>query len=438
MTSDLKHPMDPGLTATDRPNYLPSAYANIGPPVSTELAMALNDITSREVLLAIAEYDELGQDGFLDRHGFDPARQYFLIHDGKRYDSKAIVGVAHGYLPGETALAANEFSGGKATVGRLLRDLGFTVEEGEGSAPEAPIDALVRQLSSLHVYRRDGIPALYQPITLLWAFARARRGEDRLVSWADTKRQVSHLLTHHGRPGEGNRVFYPIAALCGAGLWELDAEPETVPAAHGSSIPQRWFEDHQPNGGLIDPVYTLIRESPVALTAAVNALVDKYFVDADPASLLAVLGLADPVETSPAELSFAERAAEYKRRCARADIFWRDREDPRAERSSAIPIRSQDARAAVLLRSEGHCESPRCTGDIQDHTDEGAPILEIDHIHDLGQGGPDDPSQMIALCPNCHAIKTRGSTRDELRPLLLATAKQRHQRLDVARLPQTE
>jgi 5-methylcytosine-specific restriction protein A len=33
---------------------------------------------------------------------------------------------------------------------------------------------------------------------------------------------------------------------------------------------------------------------------------------------------------------------------------------------------------------------------------------------------------MIALCPNCHAIKTRGSTREELRPVLLEAAREKH------------
>jgi 5-methylcytosine-specific restriction protein A len=34
---------------------------------------------------------------------------------------------------------------------------------------------------------------------------------------------------------------------------------------------------------------------------------------------------------------------------------------------------------------------------------------------------------MIALCPNCHAIKTRGRTREQLRQELFAVATQRHQ-----------
>src|SRR5215469_12833800 len=90
--------------------------------------MGLRDITRAAVLAAIAEYDWLGQDEFLVEYGFDRARSYILIHNGNAYDSKAIVGVAHGFLPGERALAARDFSGGEATVGRLLRGLGFTVQ----------------------------------------------------------------------------------------------------------------------------------------------------------------------------------------------------------------------------------------------------------------------------------------------------------------------
>jgi 5-methylcytosine-specific restriction protein A len=128
-------------------------------------------------------------------------------------------------------------------------------------------------------------------------------------------------------------------------------------------------------------------------------------------------------------MSFAARVAEYQRLCERADVFWRERDTKRATRTSSTPIRSQDARDAVLLRSEGHCENPRCTGDIKDRTDKGAPILEIDHIHDLALGGDDDPLQMIALCPNCHVTKTRGTKRGELKPILLAIPKARHERL---------
>ena len=386
--------------------------------------MGLRDITHAAVLEAIAEYDRLGQDEFLDKYGFDRARSYLLVHNGKAYDSKAVVGVAHGFLPGQQALAARDFSGGEATVGRLLRGLGFTVQVGELTAGR-----LVNLLTKLNVYRSEGLPALYQPITLLWAVARAGQGEPRLVSWEETQRQVAALITRYGRPGEGDRVYYPVAALHNAGLWDLEIDSGTVPNAHGSSVPQRWFEEHQPRSGLVRPVYELMWDSSEARAAAVHVLTETYFMGADPAALLGELGLSGPQTGSPVEAALSARAAEYRRLCDRVDVFWTGRDSTRADRMSADSIRSAAARQAVLLRSEGRCENPSCTGDINDLTDSGAPILEIDHIHDLALGGPDDPAQMVALCPNCHAIKTRGRSRDQLRTLLFVTARQRHKTL---------
>jgi 5-methylcytosine-specific restriction protein A len=387
--------------------------------------VALSDITAAEVIAAISEYDRLGQDAFLGQYGFAAARQYVLVHEGQSYDSKAIVGAAYGYLPGRKPLAAREFSGGEATVGRLLRGLGFTVQVGR----ELTADRLEQHLARLRVYGKGTVPALYQPITLLWAFAQARRGEPRLLSWPETQQQVSSLLQRYGRETESGRVYYPVAALHRFGLWELDADGEPAPSAHGSSIPQRWFSDHQPRGGLVQPVYELVRESSEALAAAVGALVKNYFTGIDPAPLLSELELAESAAFSPLEMSFQERAAEYQRRCARADVFWRDRDHRRPTGPSDIPVRSPDAREAVLLRSEGRCENPRCSGDIKDVTDQGAPLLEVDHIHDIALGGDDNPAQMIALCPNCHVTKTRGRSRDQLRVVLLGAAMRRHEQL---------
>jgi 5-methylcytosine-specific restriction enzyme A len=36
---------------------------------------------------------------------------------------------------------------------------------------------------------------------------------------------------------------------------------------------------------------------------------------------------------------------------------------------------------------------------------------------------------MIALCPNYHAIKTRGSTREQMRAALIVVSKERHNAL---------
>ncbi|CAN5118301.1 hypothetical protein BH10PLA2_BH10PLA2_00150 [soil metagenome] len=88
-----------------------------------------SNVTRVAVLSALAEYDALGQAAFLAKYGYKPARTYRLWHDNKPYDSKAIVGAAFGYLPGNPpALAYDEFSGGLIYVVPVLEKLGFSFD----------------------------------------------------------------------------------------------------------------------------------------------------------------------------------------------------------------------------------------------------------------------------------------------------------------------
>lgn len=90
--------------------------------------MGYLDVTREAALKAIKEYDDLGRDHFLATYGFGRARSYWLVYNGKKYDSKAIVGVGHRFLPGEQALTPKQLSGGDKTVKRHLEGLGFAVE----------------------------------------------------------------------------------------------------------------------------------------------------------------------------------------------------------------------------------------------------------------------------------------------------------------------
>ena len=91
--------------------------------------MPLKDITKQGVLAAIREFNTLGRENFLNQYSFGSAKEYWLIDDdGQRYDSKAIVGVAHKFSrPDLGLLKSSDFSGGMNTVKPTLEKLGFTV-----------------------------------------------------------------------------------------------------------------------------------------------------------------------------------------------------------------------------------------------------------------------------------------------------------------------
>lgn len=82
------------------------------------------------VLEAIGECDRAGREAFLSWHGYRGSTAYELEHDGARYPSKAIVGVAFGYEHGCEPLEPTEFSGGAEHSARALVHLGFTVRRG--------------------------------------------------------------------------------------------------------------------------------------------------------------------------------------------------------------------------------------------------------------------------------------------------------------------
>jgi MoxR-like ATPase len=98
--------------------------------------MPPEELTSaKAVKSAMAEYDSLGRDEFLRKHGYGRALRYFLREGDSRYDSKAIYGVAYGYEhPEQGPLPNDAFTGGEATVKRRLEALGFEVEDGDRGA----------------------------------------------------------------------------------------------------------------------------------------------------------------------------------------------------------------------------------------------------------------------------------------------------------------
>ena len=92
--------------------------------------MALSDVTKEAVLKAVEEYYALGQKVFLEKYGFGKSTRYLLRIDGEDFDSKAIVGAAHGFaLPKLGPLANLDFSGGKDAAAGLLERLGFQIVE---------------------------------------------------------------------------------------------------------------------------------------------------------------------------------------------------------------------------------------------------------------------------------------------------------------------
>lgn len=186
-------------------------------------SVALKDLTREAVLEAVAEYDRLSGAVFLARHGFSDAKRYWLQHDGRLYPSKAIAGVAHGYLPGRSAiLASATFTGGEASVVRVLRKLGFPVVDG--------VDRNVAQSPRVRAAggADTGLPSGRVWITSFWGFNPEGEGY-----FGFTREGDRNFFLKHWQPGDLVMVYGTLGDSTepddrGRVLGFLEVEPKTI------------------------------------------------------------------------------------------------------------------------------------------------------------------------------------------------------------------
>ena len=166
--------------------------------------MGISDVTAEAVERALAEFDDLGRKVFLHRYGFGRARHYFLVHDGRDYDSKAVVGVAHRYSGSDPRpLRPQEFSGGSATVVRHLESLGFKVANYSGGTKWA----VEERILVLDLYLRSGLLGKSDPevvelcrflATLTFRSGRPDRHRGRSPDSVELKLKNFAWLDHEG------------------------------------------------------------------------------------------------------------------------------------------------------------------------------------------------------------------------------------------------
>lgn len=73
--------------------------------------------------------------------------------------------------------------------------------------------------------------------------------------------------------------------------------------------------------------------------------------------------------------------------------------------------RRPDVKAWVLREAHGRCES--CGRDAPFKRENSTPYLELHHVVQLAEGGPDTVENAVALCPTCHRLLHHGQERKQ-------------------------
>jgi 5-methylcytosine-specific restriction protein A len=342
--------------------------------------MSIADITREAVLGAVREYDRIGQEQFLEKYRRGKDRGYALIHQGRRYESKAIVCAAHSFLPGEEPL--QNFSGGLDTVHRKLTQLGFevTVPERQATMSAEPGEILSNAelverfgVGNMGGMRRnkgrkhlvlisDPTKALYDDRwegEILHYTGMGKKGDQQLGS-------QNRTLAESGRSGEVVHLFevFVPKEYVYAGQVELAAEPyREIQLDDEGESRQVWMFPLRLKEDFDRPVP--IREQIVGITTRREKRLAKLSTD-----------------------QLQARAAAARRKPAKRQV-----------ESQVI---QRDAAVAQFVKrlAGGVCEL--CGGSAPFNSQDGQPYLECHHIIHLADGGDDAIDNAVALCPNCH------------------------------------
>ncbi|CAB77405.1 MULTISPECIES: type IV restriction endonuclease McrA [Streptomyces] len=246
--------------------------------------MAPSEITRAGILQAIAEHDRIGPEAFRATYGFHAATSYFLEHEGRLYDSKAIAGVAHMYDFGVALKPSSPgLSGGLKHAVAWLRREGFTIRE----APKT----FHRRVGDVRPARRAMGPALHRPVLLLWAIGQAVARAPRLQPWSTTRDAVAPLMEKYGQVEDGvDGVRYPFWALVRDDLWCVEQAEELTLTSRGRRPTLESLNAVDPSAGLREDDYNLLRSQPEAAASAAAGLIARYF-HLLPAGLLEDFGL---------------------------------------------------------------------------------------------------------------------------------------------------
>lgn len=385
----------------------------------------LSDLTeSTAVEGAISEFRRLGRDEFLDRYGFGESRDYFILDNGEMIDSKPVVAAALALQhPAAARLGPDDFTGGISGTVRVLQRLGFTVVTRAQVHPPV-LGAQYRDRTA--VQAAFGGDKMAGPIRF--------PGEDILNLFSDESGpyadETPSLTETFGYRGQGK-----------IGDQRVDYKANRrIEEARQSGSPVRFW--HKPKGGVFTFECWVVVENRVWVEGIDENGQPRVEINwqltpvpgPDPAQWPEPARLAHTM--TPLTREEVDGAAEVAPAPSYEDLLRRlaDLErpsDPRTISRTAYQ-REHAARRAVLIRSAGRCESERCTGMPAELNRKGMPILDVDHVVELSKGGADHPLNMVALCPNCHAAKTRGQHAKRWEKELRRIAEAAHRRIRLA------
>jgi predicted restriction endonuclease len=351
--------------------------------------MGLGDITTESVLRALKEHDRLGGAEFQSTYGFTAARRYPLTWNGQTYDSRAIIGVAHGYATG-TFWRARDIPGVATTVVHTLQRLGFDARD-TTSLPQPDKAAVFGEVpgypegSTFSTRAAAHAAGVHRPTQAGICGRKTFGAESIVVSGGyEDDQDLGDVIIYTGHGGQNDRNQQVAdqtfddpgnAALLTSSI--TGGPVRVIRGAHRGS-------PHAPESGYrYDGLFRVVdawQQNGVSGHQVCRYKLVK--VTAEPAEYY--VGATSHDRAAPDGTVTPERQTVSVQRIIRSTAVSQYVKRLHNDTCQACAIR-------LVLAGRGYSEGA--------------------HIRPLGRGhnGPDIPSNVLCLCPNCHTLFDNGA-----------------------------
>lgn len=334
---------------------------------------------------SIAEFDQLGRSKFLKKYGFGRAQSYFLVYKGKQYDSKAIVGAAHGYQFG-APLKPDDFSGGEKTVAKKLKELGYKVIDNKTTKSLSSIKDLA---PGSEIDNRD-LMKLFQ-VGMMGGMRRSNIKRHLVLISDPTKglyqdRWCGNILHYTGMGKKGDQEF--------------KSQNRTLRGSKALGLTVYLFEV------LIKTKYTYHGEVELVQ----NPYKEVQFDESSELRKVIMFPLRltakgyDPLPQQSDVLSIEKLRQKALSKLSLNKLRKRAKLSPKIPPRRQVKadqiVRNDYVVAYVKAAAKGKCDL--CSQKAPFKNKDNLPFLECHHVKPLAKGGEDTYSNAVALCPNCH------------------------------------
>jgi putative restriction endonuclease len=136
-------------------------------------------------------------------------------------------------------------------------------------------EELLRHISNLKVWVKDGKRAPYKALMLLLALARIQAGKPRLMPFDEIEEKLQQVIEDFS-PNRPSHPEYPFWHLRSEKIWEIP-QNHTVPTTKSGSASRKYLRDHKIQGGFSPEAFALLTADPDLLEQAVMILLDDNY-----------------------------------------------------------------------------------------------------------------------------------------------------------------